>query len=164
MCFPALVLLAVAGVQRLASAARFAAVTVLVLLSVWGIRNYFRGMPGEGEEWREITQFVVSNSAPGDGLVFDNGIARPVFDYYGRRAQWPQVLFPSHGPTITYRDFEGIATPAVIRFVRDDRNRIWLIARDPNIALEQAMLEAYSKAEQKAFRGATVQLYVKQPK
>jgi hypothetical protein len=150
--------------QSLTSVARFAAVTVLVLLSVWGIRNYFRGMAGEGEEWREITQFVVSNSAPGDGLVFDNGIARPVFDYYGRRAQWPQVLFPSHAPTITYRDFEGVATPAVIRSVRDDRNRMWLIARDPNIALEQAMLEEYAKAEQKAFRGASVQLYVKQPK
>jgi mannosyltransferase len=160
MSLPALVLLAGAGLQKLPLLARVVGVGVLVVLASLGVRNYYAGLPNEGEQWRELTHFVVGKSMAGDRLILDNGIARPVFEYYRRSAAWPEVTFPEHGSKITYRDFEGIATPKLIAAMEETGGRVWLIARDANRALEQAMAERFQLADQRNFRGARVQLYV----
>jgi mannosyltransferase len=161
MCLPALVLLAGAGLQRLKLPVRMGAVALVIVLSLLGARNYYTGLPAEGEQWRELTHFVVSNSVAGDGLIFDNGIARPVFEHYRREAKWPQILFPAHGSQLTYRDFEGIATPQLIASVSQTSPRVWLVTRIASPALEQALAENFSKTDQRDFRGARVQLYVR---
>lgn len=161
MSLPALVLLASAGLQRLRPLARVVGVTGLVVLASLGVRNYYAGLPGEGEQWRELTSFVVKNSLARDRLILDNGIARPVFEYYRRSAVWPEVIFPRHGSRITYRDFEGIATPKLVASMKETDGRVWLIARDADRGLEQAMAERFHLSEQRNFRGARVLLYVR---
>ena len=161
MSLPGLILLATGGSRRLLRIARSGAVLLLVVLAAGGVRNYFAGVPAEGEQWRELTRFVVGKSSAGDGVIFDNGVARPVFDYYQAGAKWPQVLFPAHGEKLTYRDFEGIATPQIISSASTTSQRVWLVTRLANPALELAMLESFTKIDEREFRGAKVQLYVR---
>jgi mannosyltransferase len=164
LCLPGLVLLAAAGLQTLKLPVRAGALALLVMLSLLGIRSYYAGLPDEREEWRELTRFVVNKSIAGDGLIFDNGVARPVFEHYRDDAKWPQVLFPAHGDRFTYRDFEGIATPQLAASVSASSTRVWLVTRTSNPAFEQAMLENFSKLEERAFRGAKAQLYARRSK
>src|SRR5262249_11079315 len=161
MCLPALALLAAAGLRELRPLGRMCGLALLVVLSGLGLLNYYRDFPSENSEWKALTQFVVSNAASGDQLIFDNGLARPLFEYYrGRQVQLPQVLFPSHGPTITYRDFEGVATPELIASA-ERYTRVWFITWKPSESLQSLLAARFEKLEERRFRGATVQLYAK---
>lgn len=163
MCLPALALLAAAGLRELRPVWRACGLALLVLLSCLGLRNYYRDFPGENSEWKTLTEFVVSNAAAGDQVIFDNGLARPLFEYYrGNQTQRPQVLFPSHGASMTYRDFEGVATAELLASA-EIYPRIWFITWKPSVPLQSQLAAHFEKVHERQFRGATVQLYVKRP-
>jgi len=164
MCLPALVLLAAAGLRELKVYWRSAATIVLVVFSLFGIRNYYAGLPAENQGWRELTRFVVANSVAGDQVIFENGIQRPVFEYYRGNSKWPQVLFPSHGEQFTYRDFEGYATAQVAESA-EQHWRVWLIHSDSNAPELQAALAArFRELQAKRFPAATARIYLRRPK
>jgi len=164
MCLPALVLLAAAGLRELNVYWRSAAAIVLVVLSLAGIRNYYAGFSAEDQGWRDLTRFVVANSVAGDQVIFENGVERPVFEYYRRDSKWPQVLFPSHGEEFTYRDFEGNATAQVAESA-EQHWRVWLIHPDSHAPELQAALAArFRELQAKQFPAATARIYLRLPK
>jgi mannosyltransferase len=164
MCLPALALLAATGLRELRPMWRAGGLALLVVLSCLGLRNYYRDFPWENSEWKALTEFVVSNAAPGDQVIFDNGLARPLFEYYrGSQTQRPQVLFPAHGATMTYRDFEGVATPELLASA-EIYPRIWFITWKPSVPLQSQLATHFEKVQERQFRGATVQLYAKRVK
>ena len=164
MCLPALVLLAAAGLRELKTYWRAATAMLLVVLSLAGIRNYYAGLSAEDQGWRELTRFVVANSVAGDQVIFENGVERPVFEYYRRDSKWPQVLFPSHGEEFTYRDFEGNATAQVAESA-EQHWRVWLIHSDSSSPELQAALAArFRELQAKQFPAATARIYLRLPK
>jgi len=129
-----------------------------------GIRNYYAGFSAEDQGWRDLTRFVVANSVAGDQVIFENGVERPVFEYYRRDSKWPQVLFPSHGEEFTYRDFEGNATAQVAESA-EQHWRVWLIHPDSHAPELQAALAArFRELQAKQFPAATARIYLRLPK
>ena len=133
ICVPALVLLAAAALVRLPSAWLQAALMVLLVgLSLKGVRAYYRGdFDVSREDWRGVTQYVVSQSRPGDGLVFHAALGRMPFEYYEMRAgaglTTPAFAFPDSGPRITPEDFLANAKRAPIAAIAHDYSRVWLV-------------------------------------
>ena len=106
MCVPAMVLLAGRGIvllSRLRSAKYWVAAPVLVVilsLSAWGTRQYFKDFPQETSDWRSAVSRILERQQPGDGIVFfiPNTFA---YTYYTHRAavdrqitMSPETLYP----------------------------------------------------------------------
>ena len=133
ICVPALVLLAGAGLVRLRSIwLQVAVMIVLVGFSMRGVRSYYRGdFDISREDWRGVTQYVLAQSRPGDGLVFHAALGRMPFEYYEVRAgaglTKPGFAFPDSGRRITPADFLANAKRAPIAAIAHDSSRIWLV-------------------------------------
>ena len=163
MALPPLTLLASAGLRELRPAWRICALILLMVLSALGVRNYYSEISAQHEGWRELADFVLAHSAPGDQLILDNGLGRAIFEYYRGEAEWPHVLFPSHGARITYRDFEGLATPSVVT-AAERYPRVWLIIWKDDVALEALLSARFQRIEEKRIPRVKAQLYVKPSK
>jgi hypothetical protein len=132
MCMPAVVLLASSGLCRL----RPRWMTILILaamlgLSARGLQRYYRAdFDIAREDWRGATQYLLSNSLPGDGVLFHSAQARLPFEYYadsqpGRRQI--NVLFPAYADKLSYRDFLANAKNAPLAEFSGRYQRIWLV-------------------------------------
>jgi 4-amino-4-deoxy-L-arabinose transferase-like glycosyltransferase len=107
---PALLLLTACGLARIRAGWLFA-VTLLVFLalSLRGTAIYFQERSASPDDnWRAASQYLVNNARSGDALVFHTTMGRLSYEYY-RSLQSPTfgpvVLYPYHGPKITYLDF-----------------------------------------------------------
>jgi hypothetical protein len=133
ICVPALVLLAGAALVRVPSAWLQAALMVFLLgLSLKGVRAYYRGdFDVSREDWSSVTRYVVSQSRPGDGLVFHAALGRMPFEYYelrrGAAVNQPAFAFPDSGSRITPADFLANAKRAPIAAIAHDYSRVWLV-------------------------------------
>jgi mannosyltransferase len=129
-CLPALLLLAAAGLARLRSAwVAIPAVLLLLALSLGGARSYFRERP-QYDDWRDISHSVLSQSRPGDALVFDIAMSRIPYEYY--HSIWPadpapQVIYPSHASHITFLDFVAKPDYAELASSLPRYQRVWLV-------------------------------------
>lgn len=131
MCVPAIVLLGARGLTYLSDwtpVKRWAGATVMVLvvlLSGWGVRNYFGDLYDVTSDWRSAVGFIVERQQPGDGVFFF--IANPYpYEYYTNRAERqhkltaaPSVLYPSSTGQPISRD--------EVRAVTRGRERVWLV-------------------------------------
>jgi hypothetical protein len=80
---PAAVLLAAAGVSKLAELSRWLAgafIILILLQSLSSVRFYFRN--GLNEDWRGATAYAISHSQTDDRLIVLPAYARFAFDYY----------------------------------------------------------------------------------
>jgi len=87
VCIPASVLLAAAGIAKVAGGSRSVGLALLaltVLYSASNIRHYMRH-PEYGENWLEASAYLLSNAQPGDEVVLLAGLGPPTFDYYRER-------------------------------------------------------------------------------
>jgi mannosyltransferase len=131
-CLPASVLLAAAGISHLRPRGlRFAMLLVMGALSVNGVFAYYeRDFDLGRDDWRMASQYVLANAEPGDGVFFYTAPGRMTFEYYrslaGRGIRDPEVLYPSSGEQITYRDFLSTPLAEVLQDPPPERKRVWL--------------------------------------
>ena len=117
---------------------RRVAVAVLAALFAIGVFNWYAS-PAR-EDWRAADAFVMSETVPGDGIVFSPTYARLPLDYYG------PVADPLYAPIA----WTGVDLPGIVPHggVPDtyDNPRIWLVEihGPPLPADVQAALAPYS--------------------
>lgn len=132
-CVPALVLVAAAVVTRLPSRwLQAGAVLVLACFSLQGVRSYYHiDFDIAREDWRDATDYVLSQAQPGDGVVFHAALGRMPFEYYMSRekpqATRPRIVFPRYANEITYSDFMANAKNAAVGVIAADYSRVWLV-------------------------------------
>jgi mannosyltransferase len=135
VCLPASVLLAAAGIARLRTAVQPGLLVAIGALSLAGVFGYYqRDFDVGRDNWRAATQFVLANAQPGDGIFFYTAPGRMPFEYYrtlfGHSARDPEVLYPSSGEQITYRDFLVAPLAEVLQNPPPDRKRVWLFLNE----------------------------------
>ena len=148
---PALVLLAAAGVTRIAGMRSWVlvfAATMFAGLSTGNLLDYYRR--DRGENWRDAARYILSLQHVDDGIAFyPDGARRPI-EYYERRAG-------ATGPT-------RIDSRAPTR-----QTRIWLVVRLSDAEarptelreLQSALSDGYHVDSRRAFRRLGVELYVR---
>ena len=98
ICVPPVVLLAAIGLSAVRSSWVLAvALCAIAALSLRQLPWYGRHV--KGDDWRGATSYVLSNAAPGDGILFFSSYGRLGFDYYAKRLDpgphpW-KIAFPS---------------------------------------------------------------------
>lgn len=140
LCLPASVLLAAAGISRLRSGAlRCGMLLVMGALSVSGALAYYqRDFDFGRDDWRTASQYVLTHAEPGDGVFFYNAPGRMTFEYYrslaGKSIHDPEVLYPSSGERMTYRDFLVTPLAEVLQHPPPRRKRVWLFLNQHRVA------------------------------
>ena len=135
VCLPASVLLAAAGIARLRGVIQAGLLLAIAALSVGGVFAYYqRDFDVGRDDWRSATQYVLSHAQPGDGIFFYTAPGRMPFEYYrtlsGHATGAPEVLYPSSGEHITYRDFLVTPLAEVLQDPPPDRKRVWLFLNE----------------------------------
>lgn len=108
---PALLLLAARGLARIRFGWLLAATLLVFLgLSLGGTLTYYHERSTSPDDnWRAASKYLLSNARPSDALVFHTTMGRLPYEYYRSLANLPTpgpvVLYPQHGPQITYLDF-----------------------------------------------------------
>ncbi len=153
ICVPALILFGISALSRVrrpvVAAALLAPLVYLSAIQLAGFYWHDKGFPPP-EDWRNSTRYVLLRSRPGDGIVFYPPWVNAPFDYYVRRNE-------ASGPA----NITG-HPPA-------ERDRIWLVIRDPNDAghffeirqLQASLTERYRLVDRREFQRVEVQLYMR---
>jgi len=144
LTLPPLCLLAAAGLSLIRPRWLFAAAVVVVLgLGLYGTRTYY--MFAVKDDWRGVTDYILSKSTPRDGIIFHAHFTSWGFDHYARRQrqQRPRRL-----------DSEALASGA------DLPERVWLVLaydwgkrEETARAIEASLRRAYSLSERREFVG-----------
>ena len=129
VCLPASVLLAAAGMARLRTAVQAGLLVAIGALSLAGVFAYYqRDFDVGRDNWRAATHFVLANAQPGDGIFFYTAPGRMTFEYYrllsGKTG--PEVIYPSSGEKMTYRDFLVTPLAEVLQTPLPQPKRLWL--------------------------------------
>ncbi|MFZ3213482.1 MAG: glycosyltransferase family 39 protein [Terriglobales bacterium] len=136
LCLPASVLLAAAGIARLRyRVLRFGMLLVMGALSVNGVFAYYqRDFDVGRDDWRTASRYVLAHAEPGDGVFFYTAPGRMTFEYYrslaGKSIQDPEVLHPSSGERMSYRDFLVTPLAEVFQNPPPPRKRVWLFLNE----------------------------------
>jgi len=166
MSVPGFVLLASYGVTRLQERWRVSVAAILVLISAVSVQRSFQTYSTENQDWRGAVQYAVRNSEPGDVVVLDNGIVRPVFEYYRQQsnASAPRAYsFVPRGDELIYRDFAGITAARVLDRVAQVHKRVWIFEWGAGNALIPEMERRFRRARAQEFPHLKVRLYVGDP-
>jgi mannosyltransferase len=176
ICLPALNLLMAAGLARLRSLWLVTpALLVLVILSLQGTVSYYeRDFDLRRDNWADASQFLLSNARPGDAIVFDIAMGRMPYEYnrsiLSPGSSSPTVLYPNHGPRITFMDFVGKPDYAQLKHSIYQYPRVWLVLSyvespsglEPNAASMVGLLNAaYPEYKEYHFTGVDVCLFAK---
>ena len=176
ICLPALNLLMAAGLARLRSVWLLTpALVVLLILSWQGTVSYYeRDFDLGRDNWDDASQFLLSNSRPGDAIVFDIAMGRMPYEYnrsiLSPGSSDPTVLYPNHGPRITFMDFVGKPDYAQLKNSINQYPRVWLVLSyaespsglEPNARSMVALLNsAYPEYQEYHFTGVDVCLFAK---
>jgi hypothetical protein len=176
LCLPALNLLVAAGLARLRWFWLLApALLVFAVLSMRGTISYYEhDFDLRRDNWPDASQYLLSNARPGDAIVFDIAMGRMPYEYYrsllNPRSAGPTVLYPNHGPRMTYMDFVGKPDYAQLGRSISQYPRIWLVLSyvespsglDPNASSLVALLRAaYPGYKEYHFTGVDICLFAK---
>ena len=185
-CLPPLLILVAAGLARLRRLWVLALVlTAVLLLSLQGVFFvYGHDLDDERDASGEATNFILDHTQPGDAILFHIAATRIPYEFFrSLRARedtaspkfaarlGPDVLFPSHGPGLNYRDFTGKPTADLLRAVALDHARVWVVLMnngpsgkpDPTTEmLTKTLPESFPKMLHWHFTRVEVLLYWKQ--
>jgi mannosyltransferase len=173
---PALLLLAASGLARVRSRWLFAAtLLVFVGISLRGSAVYYQERStSPNQNWRAASQYLLTNARPGDALIFHIAMGRLPYEYY-RSLQTPlpagpDVLYPHHGPQITFLDCVEKPDYAQLALAIPQHQRVWFVITSINTpsgldktasALSTWISGAEPIADHHDFGGIQVVLYSK---
>ena len=166
MSVPGVVLLASYAVAHLQDRLRLPVAALLVLVSTFGTIRYFQTTSGEGEDWRGAVRHTIRHAQSGDIVLPDNGIVRPVFEYYRQqsKASAPRAYsFAPRGDELNYLDFANITRPQVLDRVAQVHSRVWIFEWGNGNALVPEIERRFRQAAAQQFLGVNVKLYVRDP-
>lgn len=144
-CLPALLTLAAAGLARMRSAWMLAVVLSLMLfLSLRGVSYiYGHDFDDERDGSGAASNFILDHTQAGDGVVFHIAEGRVPYEFFRSlrakentaspaftRSLGPEILFPSNGPGLNYRDFTGKPTSEFLRSAASEHSRLWIVLID----------------------------------
>ncbi len=151
------------------------ALIVLLILSLQGTVSYYeRDFDLGRDNWADASQFLLSNARPGDAIVFDIAMGRMPYEYnrsiLSPGSSGPTVLYPNHGPRITFMDFVGKPDYAKLKNSIYQYPRVWLVLSyvetpsglEPNATSMVALLNAaYPEYKEYHFSGVDICLFAK---
>ncbi len=171
---PALALLAAAGLARLRWRVLIGA--ALVLFAAWSlpaVYSYYQKDFDIGrEDFRDATHFILSQTQPGDGVLFHQPIGRMPYEYYRSitpAAAYPAVIYPAYGEDLTFRDFYSKHVPdELVEHLPTQYRRVWVVftynqlpsGPDPTTRLIDATFPPREElVARQVFPGVEVRLY-----
>lgn len=159
LVLPALILLASAGIASLRPGGRWAASLALLLLSLYGVRTYFRERYVPYEDWRSAAAYVVQHAHPGDAMLFNAGVGRIAFNRYARRLPGGASL------SDVFPDFDSSwqRMAATIAAAARTHERVWVVEWEPSKMLSLLVEKRFSAVEKQHFPRVNVSLYVRTP-
>ncbi len=185
-CLPALVILVAAGLARLRhSWLLAAALTGILLLCMQGIFFvYGNDFDNERDASGAAAGFVLDHAEPGDAVVFHIAETRIPYEFVrsqrsgentgrpGFKGQFgPEILFPSHGDGLDYRDFTGKPTADFLRTSASGHRRVWVMLMnngptgnpDPATGMLTTVLaESFPRVKSWQFAKVELRLYSKE--
>ncbi|HEV2116381.1 MAG TPA: glycosyltransferase family 39 protein [Terriglobales bacterium] len=165
-CLPAFVLLVAAGLDVIRPRWLMAGVLLAISwLSLRGVTDYYRtGFDPPEQDWRGAVHYMLSQTQPGDAVLFYHPLARLAYEYY--RPRWPQypapmVVFP---PRADARLLKGTQPDfALLPHLPEQYRRLWLVQNwgpDPLTDRMHSIFAArYSRAEERDFSIIRIVLY-----
>ena len=173
---PALCLLAAAGITQIRNNFIGVALAVALLIgAAQGVRNFQRhGLDQPDEDWRGATQYLLSQAKPRDAALFYSSQCRMPYEFYraAERQVGPQIVFPAHGPQVTFRDFMGRPELADLARLHAQYPRVWLIMCHNRLAtgydavtqnIRASLSANYQLSGEQDFAGIAIELYQRAP-
>ena len=147
------------------------AIRITVCLAVVQLPNYYRHRVAF-QEWRSVTNYVLANKNPGDGIVFCVAPGKLLFDYYAEKPQRKNLnfIYPIYGDEREDPQALNYLPPfdeARLNSAAQQHRRTWLIiyhdhfstTKKASLMLEATLASQYPKVEQKKIDGVTIFLY-----
>ncbi|MBA2564608.1 MAG: glycosyltransferase family 39 protein [Gemmatimonadetes bacterium] len=172
-CLPPFVLLAAAGLQRVAPRAiRAAMLLALVALAGRGLVWYYDG--DDKEDWRGATAHILAEARRGDAVVFHAAYVARAYEYYRDRFEAGRKPPALVSPSLGYVHFVRTAdprelTPSLLRSLPKRYGRVWIVLshegfHDVQRAMTEAeihgeLVPAYPSVSEHAFKDIRVRLY-----
>ncbi len=163
---PALALVLARGISMFPTKWQTLPLAILLAFSAWGIHNYYPTIADDPENWRSAAQYFSGHVQSDDSVLFNNGSARAVFEYYTSRdmnSPLRNILFPSHGGQMTMRDFEGVPNLPFVKFKTKNVNRLWVVDWIVNSSAGSLLDKSFHQSESHNFQNVTVSLYIRNP-
>lgn len=141
-CLPALIVLAAAGLARLRQAWLLGSIWAAILLfCLQGVTFvYSRDFDDERDASGIATNFILDHTQPGDAILFHIAATRVPYEFFrSQRAGTnmaspnlqsqlgPEIIFPSHGPGLDYRDFTGKPSAESVSSAAQTHPRVWIM-------------------------------------
>ena len=129
---PAIVLLAAAGLAQIRPRVLLGGALLLFgFLSLRGDAAFYqKDFDIFREDWRSASRYILSNSQPGDVILFHQPLTRMPYEYYRSviTANYPpKVIYPEHGDRLMFRDFyAGRASDALLASIPAQYARVWV--------------------------------------
>lgn len=98
----------------------FGATAALVAFSLFSLSNYFFDDAYAKGKYGQMMAYVKSHAQPGDALILNNPLQKPLFEYYGPRAVLAFYL-PDAAP------LEDPRTRQQLEDIARDHTRLWLV-------------------------------------
>ena len=165
-CLPAFVLLVATGLSTIHPKWLLAPVLlVIVALSLPGVAEYYRtGFDPPEQDWRGAVHYMLSQTLPGDAVLFYHPLARLAYEYY--RERWPQypapvVVSPLRADA---RLLKGTQSDlALLPQLPEHYQRLWVVRNwgpDPfTVRMHSIFAAHYTKASERDFSIIHVILY-----
>ncbi len=184
-CLPALLILVAAGLARLRQPwlLGVALAGILLLCSQGILFVYGNDFDNERDASGAAAGFILDHAEPGDAVMFHIAETRIPYEFVRSlragentasagftRQLGPEILFPSHGAGLDYRDFTGKPTADFVRASASSHPRLWLVLMnngsagnpDPTtVMLTKILQESLPKVEHWEFAKVEVRLYSK---
>jgi mannosyltransferase len=148
---------------------------VMLGLSLWGVYRHDSSSASQGDEWRQVTNYILAGQQPGDAVFFYRASGDWPFEYYAHRemelhgvAAAPKVVFPLD---VTNPQQEPDEQQA--RLLIQGQKRVWLVLQhyeglqerqSAMQAIQGALHYGYRISQQQVFNGMSgpirVVLYV----
>lgn len=176
-CLPALVILAAAGLARLAGWRVAAALAALLVLSLQGTLSYYdHDFDLERDGSGAASNYVLDHAEPGDAVIFHIASTRAAYEFYrslrtGGAADsrlGAEIIYPRNADRLDYRDFTGKPTDEFLRATSIRYKRVWVVLMNnrtssgpdaSTVGLTQILGESFPGRQQWQFPRAEVRLY-----
>jgi mannosyltransferase len=184
-CLPALLILVAAGLERIRQPWLLAAVLAVILLfSLQGVFFvYVHDYDNDRDAAGAATDFVLDHTQSGDAILFYIPATRLPYEFFrSQRAGQntaspnfttsfsPEIIFPSHGPGLDYRDFTGKPMADFLHTAPATHARVWVMlmnnqppwSTDPTTAmLTQTLSAQFPNVKRWQFPKVELRLYSK---